>query len=118
VARRISGFDPEQRAFATPEPLRAGSALRFALRDADFAREELSRALATTGPAAFGLHLLASDRGRALLGHAGLESAMVARAFAPAPVAALFGSFEIAPLAGRIEALAHASVLVACSDRK
>jgi small ligand-binding sensory domain FIST len=118
VARRIAGFAPERGAFAAPEPVAVGSALRFALRDADFAREELSRALATTGAAAFGLHLLASDRGRALLGHAGLEAAMVAHAFAPAPVAALSGSFEIAPLADRTEALAHASVLVSCSNQK
>jgi hypothetical protein len=42
----------------------------------------------------------------------------VARALAPAPTAALFGSFEIAPLAGTIEAMAHASVVVAGIDHE
>ena len=39
--------------------------------------------------------------------------ALVATALAPAPIAGLFGSFEIAPLAGSLEVLAHAGVLVA-----
>jgi small ligand-binding sensory domain FIST len=116
AARRIAGFDADKRAFAAPEPVAVGSALRFALRDADFAREDLARSLAATGPSAFGLHLCASDRGRALFGHAGLESSIVARALAPAPTAGLFGSFEIGPLGGRIEALAHAGVVVAVAD--
>lgn len=113
VARRIAGFAPERRAFAMPESPRIGSRLRFALRDADLAREDLARVLSGLGPAAIGLHLCASDRGRALFRHAGLESALVARALAPAAVAALFGSFEIAHVGGNLEQLAHASVLVA-----
>jgi small ligand-binding sensory domain FIST len=115
VACRLAGFSVERRAFALPEPLRVGSALRFALRDADFARDELVRALASLGSAAAGLHLCASDRGRTLFRHPGLESALVARGRAPGAVASLFGSFQVAPLAGSLAALAHASVLVALS---
>lgn len=115
LARRLAGFAPERRAFALPASLRVGTPLRFALRSADLAREDLARALAALGPARAGLHLGASDRGRALFGHAGLESALVARALAPAAVASLFGSFEIASLAGSLEPLAHATVLVALS---
>jgi len=92
---------------------RVGARLRFALRDADLAREDLAHALAGLGPSAFGLHLCASDRGRSLFRHEGLESALVARALAPAAVAALFGSFEIASIGGALEQLAHASVIVA-----
>lgn len=114
IARRIAGFAPERRALVVPESLRVGSHLRFALRDADLAREDLGHALAGLGPAAFGLHLCASDRGRSLFRHEGLESALVARALAPAAVAALFGSFEIARIGGSLEQLAHASVVVAC----
>ena len=114
VARRLAGFAPERRAFALPESLRVGTLLRFALRDADLAREDLSRALASVGrPASAGLYLSSSARGRALFQHPGLESALVASALAPAPLAGLFGSFEIAPLAGSLELLAHAGVLVA-----
>jgi small ligand-binding sensory domain FIST len=113
VPRRIAGFAPERRAFAVSASPRVGSRLRFALRDADLAREDLLRALAGLGPAAFGLHLCASDRGRALFRHEGLESALIARALAPGAVAALFGSFEIARIGGALEQLAHASVVVA-----
>lgn len=113
VARRIAGFAPERCALAVSESPRVGSRLRFALRDADLAREDLTRALTRLGPAALGLHLCASDRGRALFRHQGLESALVARALAPAAVAALFGSFEVAHIGGNLEQLAHASVLVA-----
>lgn len=114
VARRLAGFAPERRAFALPEPPRVGTVLRFALRDADLAREDLSRALAgVRGPASAGLYLSSFARGRALFQHPGLESALVASALAPAPLAGLFGSFEIAPLAGSLEHLAHAGVLVA-----
>ena len=114
VARRIAGFAPQRRAFALPEPLRAGTVLRFALRDADLAREDLSRMLAGAGASASaGLYLSSFARGRSLFHHPGLEAAMVATALSPAPLAGLFGSFEIAPLAGSLELLAHAGVLIA-----
>ncbi len=113
VARRIAGFAPARRAFALPESLRVGSVLRFALRDADLAREDLSRMLVGAGASASaGLYLSSSARGRALFHHPGLEAALVATALAPAPIAGLFGSFEIAPLAGSLEVLAHAGVLI------
>ena len=114
VARRVAGFATARRAFALPEPLRVGTVLRFALRDADLAREDLALALATiAAPASAGLYLSSSARGGALFRHSGLESALVARALAPAPIAGLFGSFEIAPLAGSPELLAHAGILIA-----
>jgi small ligand-binding sensory domain FIST len=112
VARRLSGFAPDRRAFALPEPPRVGSALWFALRDADLAREDLRAALAQATPARAALYLAASDRGESLFAHAGLEAAIVAREVAPAPVAGLFGSFEIAPLGGAPAQLAHAAVVV------
>ena len=114
VARRVAGFAPARRAFALPEPLRVGTVLRFALRDADLAREDLAQSLAgVAAPASAGLYLSSSARGRALFRHSGLESAIVARALAPAPIAGVFGSFEIAPLAGSPELLAHAGILIA-----
>jgi hypothetical protein len=87
VARRLSGFAPARRAFALPEPPRVGSRLGFALRDADLAREDLRDALGRVAPARAALYLGASDRGQALFRHAGLEAAIVAQAFAPAPIA-------------------------------
>lgn len=117
VARRLSGFAPERRAFALPEPVRVGSRLWFALRDADLAREDLRDALVRVAGADACLYFGASDRGRALFRHEGLESALVAQALAPAPLAALFGSFEIAPLGGSLAQLGHAGVIVALGKR-
>jgi small ligand-binding sensory domain FIST len=96
-----------------PESPRVGTRLRFALRDADLAREDLRAALAHVTPANAAIHLGASDRGRALFGHAGLECALVSQALAPAPVVGHFGSFEIAPVGGRPAQLWHAGVVVA-----
>lgn len=111
VARRLSGFAPTRRAFALPEPPRVGSVLWFALRDADLAREDLREALGRVTPARAAIYLGASDREQ-LFRHAGLESSIVAQALAPAPVAGLFGSFEIAPQGGAPAHLAHAGVVV------
>ena len=113
VARRVSGFAPERCAFALPERARVGSALWFALRDADLARDDLRSALVRATPARAALYLGASDRGRALFRHEGLESAIVAQALAPAPFAGFFGSFELAPLGGSLAHLAHAAIVVA-----
>ena len=114
VARRLAGFAPERRAFALPEPPRVGTVLRFALRDADLAREDLvARTRRRQRPGERrSLPEFVRARPRALPAP-GLESALVASALAPAPLAGLFGSFEIAPLAGSLEHLAHAGVLVA-----
>ena len=113
VARSLAGFAEERRAFALVEELRPGSRIRLALRDADFAREDLKRALESMrgGPPAGGLYLSCSGRGRALFGHAGLETAYVAGALAPAPLGGMFGAFQFGPVAGSTERLTYAGVL-------
>jgi len=113
VARSLSGFDEDRRAFALAEELRPGSRLRLALRDADGAREDLKRALESmrAGPPAAGLYLSCSGRGQGLFGHAGLETAYVAGSIAPAPLGGMFGSFQFGPVAGATERLTYAGVL-------
>lgn len=112
VVRTLAGFDPERRAFALAEDLRPGTPLRLALRDADLAREDLTRSLAAaSAPAAAALYLSCSGRGRGLFRHAGLEAAVVARALGATPLAGLFGSFQFAPVAGATELHTYAAVL-------
>jgi small ligand-binding sensory domain FIST len=113
VVRSVVGFAPERRAFALAAELRPGAPMRLALRDADLAREELGHALAAMSKAtpAAGLYLSCSGRGRGLFRHAGLETAYVTQGLAPAPVAGMFGSFQLGPVAGATELLTHAGVL-------
>jgi small ligand-binding sensory domain FIST len=112
VVRPVAGFAPERRAFALAEDLRPGTPLRLALRDADLAREDLTRALAgAPGPAAAALYLSCSGRGRGLFRHAGLEAAVVAHTLGPTPLAGLFGSFQFGPVAGATELHTYAAVL-------
>ena len=66
------------------------------------------------GAASAGLYLSSfGARSRAVPASAGSKPRSSRRALAPAPIAGLFGSFEIAPLAGSLELLAHAGVLIA-----
>lgn len=112
VVRTIAGFAPDRRAFALAEDLRPGTPLRLALRDADLAREDLARALAGVSlPASAALYLSCSGRGRGLFRHAGLETAVVAHALGATPLAGLFGSFQLGPVAGASELHTYAAVL-------
>ena len=52
-----------------------------------------------------------SGRGQGLFGYAGLETAYVAGAIAPAPLGGMFGSFQFGPVAGATERLTYAGVL-------
>lgn len=111
VVRPIAGFAPDRGALALAEELRPGTPLRFALRDADLAREDLVRTLAGAGSAAAALYLSCTGRGRGLFRHAGLEAAVVARALGATPLAGLLGSFQLGPVAGASELHAYAAVL-------
>jgi small ligand-binding sensory domain FIST len=113
AVRNVSGFAEPRGAFAVAEALRPGARIALALRDGDLARDDLKRALEGVdgeGEAACALYLSCTGRGRALFGHPGLEVAYVDQAVG-VPLAGLFGSFQIAPVAGRTELLTYAGVL-------
>ncbi|MDJ0869687.1 MAG: FIST C-terminal domain-containing protein [Myxococcota bacterium] len=113
VARGVSGFAESGGGLALAEPLRPGTRVRLALRDADLAREDLKRALEGVASRSFAgaLYLSCAGRGHALFGHEGLEPAYVEQALAPAPVAGLFGAYQIASLGGRPALHTYAGVL-------
>jgi small ligand-binding sensory domain FIST len=57
------------------------------------------------------LYFKCCARGAEFFGFPGLEAAYLERAFRDAPIAGLFGSCEIGPIAGTPELLTHTGVL-------
>ncbi|MEZ4214870.1 MAG: FIST C-terminal domain-containing protein [Myxococcota bacterium] len=119
--RAIVGIDAAAGAIALPEPVREGSLLAFAHRDALAARDALSaaaerlREAPRAAPAALGLALSCARRGTALFGEDGLEAAYLARAFGAAPWLGLVGAWQVGPApcggAGPAAAALHPSLM-------
>jgi small ligand-binding sensory domain FIST len=111
VVRHVTGFAPERQAFALAEPLRSGVFLRFALRDADLAREDLRSSLGVLdAPAAAALYLSCPGRGQRLFRHAGLETATAAQALGATPLVGAFGSSQFGPVSARTEIHTYAAI--------
>ena len=113
LVRQVVGFENDANAFAIPLALKPGARLALAHREPEGAREDLKAMLARAGgaPPALGLYFNCCARGTGLFGVPGLEAAYLERVFGQAPIAGMFGSCEIGPLAGRSELLTHAGVL-------
>jgi small ligand-binding sensory domain FIST len=114
VVRHVVGFAEEERAFATPDPVKPGDRIALATREPEAAREDLKAMLELLGgaaPPALGLYFDCCARGSRLFGIPGLESAYIDRAFGAAPIAGLFGSCEIGPIGGTSELLTYTGVL-------
>lgn len=113
LVRNVAGFAPEENAFAIPEPVAAGDRIALAQREPQSALEDLKAMTAALGDAApaCGVYLDCCARGAAFFGVPGLEAAYLESAFGPAPVAGMFGSCEIGPIAGRAELLTYTGVL-------
>ncbi len=113
LVRHVVGFDEQQKAFAIADEVQAGDWIAFAQREPEAAREDLKAMLAQVGGEAPGLALYfkCCARGAEFFGFPGLEAAYLERAFRDAPIAGLFGSCEIGPIAGTPELLTHTGVL-------
>lgn len=113
LVRNLAGFALEEQALAIPERIAVGDRIAFVQRDATSAREDLKAMLAGVGePApAFGLYFDCCARGASFFGVPGLESAYLEQRFGSVPLAGLFGSCEIGPVAGRPELLTYTGVL-------
>lgn len=107
VVRPFLVPDDDPRTLAVPEPVRAGQTIRFALRDAIGAREDMKAMLDEQAdargphPPAFGLYFNCAGRGSALYGRSGLDPELIHRRFERLPLAGIETSFEIAPACGR-----------------
>jgi small ligand-binding sensory domain FIST len=107
VVRPFLVPDDDASALAVAEPVRAGQTIRFTLRDAIGAREDMKAMLDEQAetrrarPPAFGLYFNCAGRGSALYGRSGLDPELIRRRFGRLPVAGIESSFEIAPACGR-----------------
>jgi small ligand-binding sensory domain FIST len=107
VVRQLALADGDRPALAVAEPVRAGQTLRFTLRDAIAARDDMKAMLDEQAearhvhPARFGLYFNCAERGSTLYGQPGLDPELIRRRFAGLPVVGVQSSFEIGPACGR-----------------
>jgi small ligand-binding sensory domain FIST len=107
VVRPFAVTDGDRQALAVAEPVRAGQTIRFTVRDAIGARDDMKAMLDEQaevrgeGRPAFGLYFNCAGRGSALYGQAGLDPELIRRRFGKLPLAGTESSFEIAPACGR-----------------
>jgi small ligand-binding sensory domain FIST len=107
VVRQLAIADGERPALAVAEPVRAGQTLRFTLRDAIGARDDMKAMLDEQAearlhhPARFGVYFNCAERGSTLYGQPGLDPELIRRRFASLPVVGVQSSFEIGPACGR-----------------
>jgi small ligand-binding sensory domain FIST len=113
LVRNVVGFAPDERALALPTPLATGDPIAFVHREPEGARQDLKDVLERLGAQApaFGLWFDCCARGASFFGVPGLEAAYLESAFGDAPVAGMFGSCEIGPVAGQVELLTYTGVL-------
>jgi small ligand-binding sensory domain FIST len=111
--RNVAGFAEERRAFALPEAPTQGDSIALVQREPESAREDLKHMLGQLAEPepALGLYFNCCARGAGFFGVPGLEAAYLQRALGEAPVAGMFGSCEIGPIAGQTELLTYTGVL-------
>jgi small ligand-binding sensory domain FIST len=107
VVRPFAVAEAEPRALAVAEPVRVGQTIRFTLRDAIGARDDMKAMLDEQAEARgddaprFGVYFNCAGRGSALYGKPGLDPELIRRRFGQLPVIGIESSFEIAPACGQ-----------------
>jgi small ligand-binding sensory domain FIST len=107
VVRQLAIAEGDRPALAVAEPVRAGQTLRFTLRDAIAARDDMKAMLDEQAearrehPARFAVYFNCAERGSTLYGQPGLDPELIKRRFADVPVVGVQSSFEIGPACGR-----------------
>jgi small ligand-binding sensory domain FIST len=107
VIRQLAIAEGDRPALAVAEPVRPGQTLRFALRDAIAARDDMKAMLDEQAeardahPARFGVYFNCAERGSTLYGQPGLDPELIRRRFPDLPVVGVQSSFEIGPACGR-----------------
>lgn len=107
VVRPFVVPDDDPRSLAVPEAVRAGQTIRFTLRDAISARDDMKAMLAEQAELhenrlpAFALYFNCAGRGSALYGQSGLDPELIHRRFGGVPLVGIESAFEISPTCGR-----------------
>ena len=114
LVRHVVGVAERERALAVPERVEAGDPIAFVHREPETARQDLKdmlERLPDAREATCGIWLDCCARGQGFFGVPGLEAAYLEQALGPVPVAGMFGSCEIGPVAGTTELLTYTGVL-------
>jgi len=113
LVRNVVGFEAERRAFALPERPATGDRIALVQREPEAARDDMKRMLERmeSRSPALGLYFDCCARGAGFFGVPGLEAAYLQQAFGATPLAGMFGSCEIGPIAERVELLTYTGVL-------
>jgi small ligand-binding sensory domain FIST len=111
--------EDDPRTLAVPEPVHTGQTIRFTLRDAISAREDMKVMLeeqatvrAQAQAPSFALFFNCAGRGSALYGQSGLDPELIRRRFGELPLIGIESTFEIAPTCGRPQVHMLTGVLV------
>lgn len=101
LIRAIIGIDQEREAIAVGDVVDVGRTVRFQLRDADAARNDLRTRLITAKDANGALLISCNGRGPSMFGAADSDVNLVAECLGGIPVAGLFAGGEIGPVSGQ-----------------
>ncbi|POM27527.1 FIST N domain protein [Actinomadura rubteroloni] len=102
LVRGVVGADAEAGALAIGDVVDVGRTVRFQVRDADAADDDLTALLDRFDLAVEGALLFSCNgRGRATFADSGHDARLLGRAFAGAGVGGFFAAGEIGPVAGR-----------------
>jgi small ligand-binding sensory domain FIST len=107
IVRHFAIAEGDRPALAVAEPVRPGQTIRFTVRDAIGARDDMKAMLEEQAdargdhPPRFGFFFNCAGRGSALYGQPGLDPELIRRRFGKLPVVGIESSFEIGPACGR-----------------
>ncbi len=117
LVRSIVGVDRSSGAIALDDRIPLGSTVRFCLRDAGTAHDELARLLHGR-EAAGALAFVCNGRGSRLFDSLHNDASTMARALGPVPVCGIFSAGEIGPVGGRSFVLTNSASLALVQDRR
>lgn len=100
LVRNLLGFDPESKALAIGNEMRAGTPIQFARRDADSARKDLKRMLCKlkkrlTAPPKGALYVSCLGRGQHLFGKHSEELQLISQELGDLPLTGFYANGEI-----------------------
>ncbi|HEX6207843.1 MAG TPA: FIST N-terminal domain-containing protein, partial [Actinomycetota bacterium] len=101
LIRGVLGADRDTGAMAVGDRVRVGETVRFHVRDADSADDDLRRALAGVDRPRGALLFTCNGRGRRLFAGPDHDAALVAEELGEPPVAGFFAAGELGPVGGR-----------------
>ena len=122
LVRNIIGLDAQRGILAVAQPVEAGQALIFTLRDGQRAREDLRQMLERQTARLegktprLGLYFNCCARGSGLYGVPGIDTAYIKNALADVPVIGFFGNYELGPMAGGNHLLTYTGVLALVTE--